>query len=275
MPPNILATNDDGYRSEGLRSLVKYLKEFSNVIVVAPDGPRSASGLSLTFFRPLRIREYVFDGVKYYAVNGTPGDSVTIGIFHVFNGKNLDMVVSGVNIGENVSLLEFFMSGTIATALFAAIHGIPSIAFSKYVGDIDMISPDYGSIDMVEAGRVSSIITRYFLSNGFPEDIDMLSVNLPDKIREGIRVKVTAPARRAISSKIYVRRDPRGRPYYWIWGDKLKRFRRGSDAHEVLVKGNISITPITINGITPQYSVRRLTRDIDYLDEEISSLMGG
>lgn len=184
------------------------------------------------------------------------------------------MVVSGINIGENVSLLEFYMSGTIATALFAAIHDIPSIAFSKYVPDTNTITPEYGYSGMDVAGKVSSIITRYFLENGFPEGIDMLSVNLPEKITSDTSVTVTRPAKRAINSKIYIRRDPRGRPYYWIWGDKLRRFKRGTDAYEVLVRGNISITPIKINGITSNSSINSLYRDAAYLSEELPNIIG-
>ena len=249
MPKRVLITNDDGYRSTGIRSLVKYMAKYAEPIVVAPDGPRSAAGLSLTLYRPIRIREYTWDGVKYYAVNGTPGDCVTIGLFYIFD-KNPEMVLSGINIGENLSLLEFFMSGTVAAAILASIHGIPAIAFSKREVATDvMLTHDVRS-NYDDVGMIAAEISSYFLDEPLPDGIDLLSVNFPVELTKDTRISITSLAQLSLISKIYVRDDPRGRPYYWIWGEKLREFPVGTDAYETVVKGNISVTPISLRGLS-------------------------
>jgi len=268
----LLITNDDGYRSYGIRSLVGSLAKSYEVVVVAPDGPRSASGLALTFYRPLRVREFIFDGVPYYAVNGTPGDCVSIGLFHVFRDRPPKMVVSGINIGENISMLEFFMSGTVAAAIYAALHDIPSIAFSKRFESVDVLSPDSIEDGFGLASEVAKLVVDTFYMDGFPEGIDLISVNFPSKISSDTEMVVTKLAKRSINSRIYIRKDPRGRPYYWIWGDKRRRFRRGTDAHEVIVKGNISITPISLN-FWSEAGYKSMVNIVKYLNEEFHTLI--
>ena len=64
----ILITNDDGYASKGLRTLVEVAKEFGEVVVVAPDGPRSATSHAITMNTPLRLHHYQTDddGTRYF-----------------------------------------------------------------------------------------------------------------------------------------------------------------------------------------------------------------
>lgn len=272
MAIKLLVTNDDGYRSYGIRSLVGSLSKSYEVVVVAPDGPRSASGLALTFYRPLRVREFNFNGVKYYAVNGTPGDCVSIGLFYIFKDSPPEMVVSGINIGENVSLLEFFMSGTVAAALYASIHDIPAIAFSKRFEAADVLSPDSIEDGFGEASEIAKLMVDTFVDLGFPKGIDLVNVNFPANLTRETRIVVTRLARRSINSKIYIRKDPRGRPYYWIWGDKLRSFRRGTDAYEVIKRENISVTPISLRFHSEEQH-KELKKITDYLNESIMSIL--
>ncbi len=271
MNRRLLVTNDDGYRSFGLRSLVNSLSKSYDVTVVAPDGPRSASGLALTFYRPLRVREFNFNNVPYYAVNGMPGDCVSIGLFHILKGNPPDMVVSGINIGENVSMLEFFMSGTVAAAIYASIHDIPAIAFSKRVEGVDVLSPDQVVDGFDEAGEIAKVMVDVFIEAGFPRQVNLINVNFPARLSKDSRVVVTRLARRSIDSKVYVRKDPRGRPYYWIWGDKRASFRRGTDAYEVIKRNNISVTPITL-GLQSDDAVKSLRGLADYITERVRNL---
>ncbi len=267
MSKKVLVTNDDGYRSAGLRSLVKNIVKYADAVVVAPDGPRSAAGLSLTLYRPIRIREYTWDDVKYYAVNGTPGDCVTIGLFYLCD-KNPDMVLSGINIGENLSLLEFFMSGTVAAAILASIHGIPAIAFSKREVATDVMLTHDVKSSYDEVGLIAAEITSYFLDERLPENVDLLSVNFPTELRKDVKVSITTLARVSLVSKIYARDDPRGRPYYWIWGEKLSEFPRGTDAFETVVKGNISVTPISLKSLSLDPSILSSLKGFkEYMDD--------
>lgn len=271
MTSSILITNDDGFRSPGIRSLVKNVRRHSDITVVAPDGSRSAAGLSLTLYRPLRINEHIFDNIKFYAVNGTPGDCVTIGIFYICE-KKPDMVLSGINIGENISLIEFFMSGTVAAAILASIYKIPAIAFSKReVGKDVMITQDVKE-GYDEAGIIASEITKYFLDEGFPEEADLININFPITITKSTSIVVTQLSRLSLLSKIYPRDDPRGRPYYWIWGEKLRSFPEGTDAYETIIKGNISATPISLTGMNPKKSIVSFKRFEEYMTDYIKVL---
>ena len=268
----ILLTNDDGYLSYGLRSLAKKLKEHYKVTVVCPDRPRSAAGFSLTLDKPLRIIEKSYDNIPYYLVNGTTGDCVTLGIFHILF-KRPDIIVSGINIGENVSLLEFFMSGTLAGAIAAAIYGIPGIAFSKVVPNKDVLTVEEVMEDYDTASDIAVKIIKFLLENGFPGDIDLLSVNFPDKITRETSIKITYPARLSLSIKIYVREDPRGTPYYWVWGKKYGSFPNGSDGYEVLVNKNISITPISLDGLVSRDGLKKLSDLEEYLVNELDRVI--
>ena len=271
MTSNILITNDDGFRSIGIRSLVKNIRKYSNVTVVAPDSPRSAAGLSLTFYRPLRINEYVFDDIRFYAVNGTPGDCVTIGIFYICE-KKPDMVLSGINIGENISLIEFFMSGTVAAAILASIYKIPAIAFSKREAEEDVIMSQDVRKGYEKAGVIASEITKYFLDKGFPESVDLITVNFPLTITKSTHIVITHLSRLSLLSKIYPRDDPRGRPYYWIWGEKLRNFPKGTDGYETRIKGNISVTPISLTGMNSKKLNISLKKFEEYMTDYIKML---
>src|SRR5213079_2430534 len=121
----ILVTNDDGYRSDGIRALARALEDLGDVTIVAPVEEASAIGHALTLRRPLRL-EQIGGGV--YAVDGTPTDCVNMAVTQIF--KRLpDLVVSGINKGWNLGD-DVTYSGTVAGALEAALLGVPGIAVS-------------------------------------------------------------------------------------------------------------------------------------------------
>ena len=122
----ILVTNDDGYRSEGLKALADALAPLGEIIVVAPVTEASAIGHALTLRRPLRL-ERIED--RIYAVDGTPTDCVNIAITQVLR-ELPDLVVSGINKGWNLGD-DVTYSGTVAGALEGALLGVPAIAVSQ------------------------------------------------------------------------------------------------------------------------------------------------
>src|SRR6476620_8799548 len=123
--PLILVTNDDGYRSEGIRTLAAALRRLGDVTIVAPVEEASAIGHALTLRRPLRL-EKIDDGI--YAVDGTPTDCVNMAVSQIYKGLP-DMVVSGINKGWNLGD-DVTYSGTVAGALEAALLGVPGLAVS-------------------------------------------------------------------------------------------------------------------------------------------------
>src|SRR4051812_28456941 len=120
--PRILVTNDDGYRSDGIRILASALASIGDVSIVAPVNEASAIGHALTLRHPLRL-DAMEPGV--FAVDGTPTDCVNIAVAQVFRGLP-DVVVSGINKGYNLGD-DITYSGTVAGALEGALLGIPAI----------------------------------------------------------------------------------------------------------------------------------------------------
>src|ERR1700683_2347697 len=124
----IMVTNDDGIHAEGLDVCEKIAREISDDLWgVAPEYDQSGVAHSLSLNDPLRLRQVA---ERRFAVRGTPTDCVIMGARYVLDGKNPDLVLSGVNRGRNVGE-DVIYSGTVAGALEGALLGIPSIALPQ------------------------------------------------------------------------------------------------------------------------------------------------
>jgi 5'-nucleotidase len=128
--PLILVVNDDSIYAKGIQNLVAAVKEFGQVVVVAPGLPQSGMGHAVTLDNALRLRKVErFEGIEHsYSCSGTPVDCVKIARDVVLDRKP-DLCVSGINHGSNSSI-NILYSGTMSAAVEAAIEGIPSIGFS-------------------------------------------------------------------------------------------------------------------------------------------------
>src|ERR671913_2421871 len=127
----ILVTNDDGIHAPGLKLLEGIAAELSeDVWVVAPETDQSGVSHSLSLNDPLRLREIE---ERRFAVKGTPTDCVIMGIRHIIREARPDLVLSGVNRGQNVAE-DVTYSGTVAGAMEGTILGVPSIALSQAYG---------------------------------------------------------------------------------------------------------------------------------------------
>ena len=129
----ILLTNDDGIHAQGLKLLETIAEELSDdITVVAPEYDQSGVAHSLSLSDPLRLREI---GERHFAVKGTPTDCVIMGVRKIMADRRPDLVLSGVNRGQNVAE-DVTYSGTIAGAMEGSILGIPSIALSQAYGGV-------------------------------------------------------------------------------------------------------------------------------------------
>lgn len=127
-----LLTNDDGIESVGLHVLARAIQDLGEVTVLAPNRNYSGCGTSLlscdTF--ETEVRRVHIDGVHdAYSVTGPPAFCVALATLGMFN-KTFDMVVSGINLGLNVSK-SLQHSGTIGACLTAREAGISGIAVSQ------------------------------------------------------------------------------------------------------------------------------------------------
>jgi len=110
----ILITNDDGIHAPGLAVLERIAKTLSDdIFIVAPESDQSGVSHSLTINDPLRLRKI---SGRHFAVKGTPTDCVIMGVRRLLDGVKPDLVLSGVNNGQNVAE-DLTYSGTVAGAL--------------------------------------------------------------------------------------------------------------------------------------------------------------
>ncbi len=124
--PRILVTNDDGIESRGLLMLKQALEPIGDVYVLAPETNQSAVGHSMTFMRPLRVRERTLDdGSGGWSVDGSPTDAVGLAFLGYF-GIGFDLVASGINYGANLGD-DVTYSGTVGAAMEAVLSGCPGL----------------------------------------------------------------------------------------------------------------------------------------------------
>jgi 5'-nucleotidase len=244
----ILVSNDDGVYASGLQAAARSVQGLGQVVVAAPSGQKSGVGRSVSVFEPLRYAHVNLNGFQAYAVTGTPVDSVIIGIF-AMKGELPDLVVSGINVGENISTDTVTTSGTIGAALEAASYGIPSIAASIQVVDQgDKFDMHHGEKHNFEvATKVLRRVAGKVLEHGLPQGVDVLNLNVPADATEETEIVVTRLARKIFRTTVQERFDPRGRPYYWIDGDLICSDADGTDVQTIYQDGKISLTPLTLD----------------------------
>jgi 5'-nucleotidase len=130
--PHVLLTNDDGFDAPGLAAMYAALEGLARLSAVAPAGPASSAGHSVTDRGTIRVeRRRVEPFGPICAVHGTPADCVRLGLIELLD-RRPDWVIAGINRGGNLGV-DVFYSGTVAAAREAAILGIPAVAVSQYV----------------------------------------------------------------------------------------------------------------------------------------------
>ncbi len=255
----ILLTNDDGVYSTGLKAAYESVRDLGDVIAVAPSTQKSGVGRSISIFEPLRLSSTSVDGFRAYAVAGTPTDSIILGIFSIMKEKP-DLVLSGFNVGENISTDTVTTSGTIGAALEAASYGIPALAASIQVLDEGEKFDDHrGYMYDFGAGiKIVNRIAKNVIERGLPTGVDLLNINIPTHATSDTEIEVTRLARKIFVTGVEERFDPRGRPYYWINGELIRDAEEGTDVKAVMKKGHISITPLSLDS-TAKVDFREIT----------------
>jgi 5'-nucleotidase len=249
--PRILVTNDDGYRSEGLRAVAEALAALgddTDIITVAPTTEKSAIGHALTLRIPRRV-EHISD--KLYAVDGTPTDCVNIAITQILRGLP-DLVVSGINKGWNLGD-DVTYSGTVSGALEGALLGTQAIAVSLQFSR---------SFDFTHAARVSAALAESLLHAPLPSRT-FLNVNVPKGEPKGQRVTVQA-SRNHVTS-VAERHDPKGHAYYWIEEGQNEWHPHDRSEYQAVRDGFVSITPLHPDLTAHQTlaAVERLSNEVE------------
>lgn len=249
MKPRILITNDDGVYSSGIIAAYESVKNLGIATIVAPAVQKSAVGRALSVFDPIRVNKISVNGIKAYSIGGTPTDAIILGIYAICD-KKPKLVLSGFNIGENLSTESVTTSGTVCAAIEAASHGVPAIAVSiqipeeKYKFEENRF-PVRASFNVIK--EVVRRIAAKIIARGLPENVDLLNINFPSNVSRDTEIVITHLAKKMYRTKVEKRQDPRGRNYYWIDGELIREAEPGSDVYAVLKDGKISITPLTLD----------------------------
>ena len=236
----ILITNDDGIHAPGLGVLEQIAKALTDdVYVVAPETDQSGVAHSLSLSDPLRLRKI---SERHYAVKGTPTDCVIMGVRSILVDKKPDLVLSGVNRGQNVAE-DVSYSGTIAGAIEGTILGIPSIALSQQFGPDTAMNPHWDT-----AVTHAPALLRKLIGAGI-KPATLLNINFPDCAATDVKgVAATVQGvRSAQLLRIDARHDGRGVPYYWIAFDRGTYTPGAGTDLEALAQKKISVTPLRLD----------------------------
>lgn len=254
-PMRILVTNDDGIHAPGLKVLEQIAAELSDdVYVVAPETDQSGVSHSLSLNDPMRLRKI---SERHFAVKGTPTDCVIMGVKHILKDMRPDLVLSGVNRGQNVAE-DVTYSGTIAAAMEGTLLGVPSIALSQ--------AYQFGShegIDWACAEALGAKTIRRILEIGIQPGI-LVNVNFPACKPEavaGVAVCVQGQRNQAMLD-VDARVDGRGNTYYWLaFARGRETPAEGTDLH-ALIDGKIAITPLRLD-LTDMPSLTRFAEGFE------------
>ena len=238
----ILLTNDDGVQADGLDVLKQLALSLSDdVWIVAPATEQSAASRGVTLHNPVVVRKLA---EKTYSVSGTPTDCVIIAMREIFEDVRPDLVLSGVNRGQNIAE-DIGFSGTVAGALQGMQMGVPSMALSAARG---LQNHNIGKVNWSAVLKNGPDLLKTLIKQGWPENV-VLNINFPDVGDEDVRgVQVTRQGKRDFEmSNIDKRTHPRGGHYYWLTYKGGKSTPpQGTDLRAVY-DGYISITPIHID----------------------------
>jgi len=233
----ILITNDDGVGAEGIMLLEEIARGVcDDVWVVAPSTEQSGAGHSLRLHTPIRYKQI---SARTFGVSGTPTDAVLIGVMEVLKDKKPDLVLSGINRGNNLAE-DVTYSGTIAAAMEATLLEIPAIAFSNTRHGEEM---DWRTAQTF-APRILETLTQAHWPSG-----TLMNVNFPACAPQDVRgIRPCAHGRRKLDDNLHRRTDPQGRPYVWIGGQRSEPFCSDPDADYRLIQENyITVTPLSLD----------------------------
>jgi 5'-nucleotidase len=226
----ILLTNDDGVYSPGLAALAEVAAGYGEVRVVAPDIEMSSAGHSITASRPLSYKPVTLaSGIEAYRVNGTPADCVSLATYH---WENVDVVLSGINLGSNIGN-GIWHSGTLAAAKQAALLGLRGIALSTPANDEQ---PDFEQLKP----WLHTVLKLLLKAEDFP----LVNVNLPPKAPRG--AMWTRQSVRRYDGKVVPGQDPAGRSLFWFTFVPIDSVEPGTDRW-ALDNGYVSLTPLRVD----------------------------
>lgn len=241
-PFHVMVVNDDGIDAPGLAAIAEVLAADPayRVSVVAPAEQQSVTGHAHVTRREVPVREHrpIADSPAW-SVAGTPATVVRLGLTALLVDDLPDLVVSGINRGENDGL-GAWTSGTVAAAREAVLLGVPALAFSLQL-NWDDPKPDFAA-----AARWAKPVVDAVSAAGLPKDV-YLNVNIPkdtDSVR-GYRLARMGVARPAVARFEPVRDEAGARWYRSRWRPP-DHSEPGTD-NRALESGWVAIAPLGLD----------------------------
>ena len=207
--PLVLISNDDGYHANGIKTLVNFLKDWCDLLVVAPESARSGFACAFSATTPLRLkrRHNMGNDVEVWSCSGTPVDCVKLALDQFLADRKPDLIIGGINHGDNSSVNNHY-SGTMGVAKEGCMQHIPSIAFS---------------------------------SCNYDENADLTP------LRDGV-LKVIKMTHGSWINEVDHRTHPQGYDYYWMVGEYRNDEPEATDTDQWAVNhGYIAIIPTKID----------------------------
>ncbi|MCB5249633.1 MAG: 5'/3'-nucleotidase SurE [Candidatus Cloacimonadales bacterium] len=233
---NILICNDDGIHSNGIITLVNTFKSKGHkVFLVAPASEKSAQSHAITIREALRVKQY---DENSWSVSGSPVDSVLIALEHLLHEKKIDLVISGINAGQNIGD-DVLYSGTVAVAVEAMCLGFKAIAISITSYEDQFFETASTIIDKLVDLQIYDLI-------GHRQLININVPNLPLSEIKGLRICKTGFRR--YQNIVHQDKDHRNRDIFWIGGDSpiWEEYNENIDGY--LVKNAIvAISPLKVD----------------------------
>ena len=241
----ILVTNDDGISAPGLAVLEQIAAELAGpdgeVWTVAPAFEQSGVGHCISYTHPSILSEL---GPRRFAAEGSPADCV-LAALHVVMKDNLpDLILSGVNRGNN-SAENALYSGTLGGAMEGALQGVPAMALSQYFG-----SGNRNLDTPFEAARQhgAAVVRKLLAAQPHSTDAYRLfyNINFPPVAAADVKgIKVTTQGcREGKRFSAEEQFSPNGKRFIWVkGGDQQISTGPGTDAAANL-EGFISVTPM-------------------------------
>ena len=241
----ILITNDDGINASGLAVLERIAEAIAGpegeVWVVAPAFEQSGVGHCISYSHPTMISERA---PRRFAAEGSPADCVLAALYHVMRDSRPDLVLSGVNRGNNAGENVLY-SGTIGGAMEAALQGIRAVALSQFMGPLNaQLADPYEA-----AVKHGVALIRKLLDHGIWDEADyriFYNINFPPVPAAAVKgTRVTHQGFRRYSAfSLVPHLSPTGRQFLWIKGGEQGRATQPGDDVTANVEGFISVTPL-------------------------------
>jgi len=262
---NILLTNDDGIQSDGLLAAAEALSGLGNVTVVAPREEVSASGRSMPPHSDEKVErtKLIIGGEEWtgYAIGGTPGQAVLYAILNIMPIKP-DLVVSGINAGENVGDI-ITTSGTVCAAIEAASNGVPGLAVSRQIHNWEEFVMSGKKADYSTAAFFTRYFAELMLTRSLPNDVDLLKVDVPEQATPQTPWRITRQAKHRYYIP-FIDNDgtaPRPGKINVKISVKPGDTPHDSDVHTLAFEKMVSVTPLSID-LTSRVDLAKLEEEL-------------